>query len=557
MGDDDLHCPSQQRKQTLAEHTQHPGEVPPEAVVTAEQAESALGRIMATELDIDVSEAVDDDTKEEEEALAGHQVNPNGVDYSCISWQPGAPGIANVDTMGWKPPFGVRSLSRANFACSTSEITRKLNKGLSDLTVNFLAEFQRVAAAEGYLGRVQGLDPTQKLIVDVMAEWAQKRKEWTSTYIRPGSAKRSPPLPPKLRLLLLGTAGTGKTHTAKVGITEVRIALGSYGSVLTMAFSGVASANLGTGSRTIDSIFHTNRADAGEDLTGVDLDNLVDELQHVQFILIDEISTCGAASLEVVSRRMQQVARVLWRRNFKSAPPANMGPFGGIGVVLMGDFAQIPPVLNTSLMAGMPLVESSGDIGRCLALAGRQTFNDLQDVIRLKRIHRQKGVCPFKTSTMRLRDFAHSLDDYSLWKTHELDDVDPAAECSWLGSGKLLEEALFLVPENMPAGKVNGKRLAARAPLQSEPGFASSTGVVVRCEARHNKGGGDHRRAEDFKNVRQALHLCVGARDVDPEQTRGRFYCTFWFDERGTWSYRCHFVRCARRSAHRRQRACG
>ena len=113
---------------------------------------------------------------------------------------------------------------------------------------------------------------------------------------------------------------------------------------------------------------------------------------------------------------------------------------------------------------------------------------------------------------MRLRDSALTLEDYSLWKTHELEDVDPTTTCPWPGSGRLLEEALFLVPENMPAGRVNGQRLAARSPLHSEPGAASSTGVVVRCEARHNKPGGDHRRAEDFKHVRQALHLCVGAR---------------------------------------------
>ena len=80
---------------------------------------------------------------------------------------------------------------------------------------------------------------------------------------------------------------------------------------------------------------------------------------------------------------------------------------------------------------------------------------------------------------MRLRDSALSLDDYSLWKTHELDDVDPTATCPWPGSGQLLEEALFLVPENMPAGKVNGKRLAARSPLHSEPGSASSSGILI------------------------------------------------------------------------------
>ena len=119
----------------------------------------------------------------------------------------------------------MRRLSCVDFACTASEISRKLNKGLSDLIVKLLVEFQRVTAAEGYQTRVHGLDPTQKLIVDVMAEWAQKRKQWTSAYSAPGSARRSPPLPPKLQLFLLGTAGTGKTHAAKFGITEVRIAL--------------------------------------------------------------------------------------------------------------------------------------------------------------------------------------------------------------------------------------------------------------------------------------------------------------------------------------------
>ena len=138
-------------------------------------------------------------------------------------------------------------------------------------------------------------------------------------------------MPPKLQLLLLGTAGTGKTHTAKVGINEVRIALGSYDCVLTMAFSEVASANLGTGSRTIDSIFHTNQQSAGEDLTGADLDSLVEELKHVQLVVIDEISTHGASAVEVVSRRMQQVGRVLWQRHFKTATLPTQGHSEGLG----------------------------------------------------------------------------------------------------------------------------------------------------------------------------------------------------------------------------------
>ena len=72
-------------------------------------------------------------------------------------------------------------------------------------------------------------------------------------------------------------------------------------------------------------------------------------------------------------------------------PPDDLGPFGSIDVLLMGDFAQIPRALSTSLLAGMPIVESSGDRARCLALAGRHTFNEFQDVIRPRRIHLQQG----------------------------------------------------------------------------------------------------------------------------------------------------------------------
>ena len=53
------------RKQILVEHAERPGEVPSDAVVTAEQARSALGRSIATELDVGLADEVDGGTKEE------------------------------------------------------------------------------------------------------------------------------------------------------------------------------------------------------------------------------------------------------------------------------------------------------------------------------------------------------------------------------------------------------------------------------------------------------------------------------------------------------------
>ena len=276
-------------------------------------------------------------------------------------------------------------------------------------------------------------------------------------------------------------------------------------------------ANLGSGATTIDSIVHTNVVNAAEDLTGDRLDELTDLLQDVQLLVIDEVSTCGAAAFEIVSRRMQQVARVLWRRQFGTSPPEEMEPFGGIGVVLMGDFAQLPPVLATSLLPNMPLGDPGGAPVRAVAMAGRRTFAEFQDIIRLRRIHRQKGVDAFKESTMRLRDAAITKEDYDLWKTHEIDVIDEsvpgsASPCSWEGGESLLRDAVVLVPENAVSGKVNGKQLAAKAPLHGEARPASAAGVVVRIEARHNDPRGLHKTADDFRQLRRALHLCVGAR---------------------------------------------
>ena len=142
-----------------------------------------------------------------------------------------------------------------------------------------------------------------------------------------------------------------------------------------------------------------------------------------------------------------------------------------------------------------------------MALAGRQTFNTFNGVVRLRRIRRQEGAGGFKDPTRRLRDADNTVDDYELWKTRELDSVYTDAACPRLVNDGFLGEDLVLVPEYAVAGKVNGKQLAARAPLHAEPGPASSAGVVVRCEARHSQGRGEYRKADEFRNVYQATHL--------------------------------------------------
>ena len=84
----------------------------------------------------------------------------------------------------------------------------------------------------------------------------------------------------------------------------------------------------------------------------------------------------------------------------------------------------------------------------------------------------------------------------------------------------MLENALYLVADNSQAGRLNGQRLAARAPslTEAQSGTAiSPLNVVIRCEASHRndvRGIGDNKKSDAFRNMRKALHLCVGAKVI-------------------------------------------
>ena len=59
-------------------------EVPADAIVDPVQAESALGRVQATEFDDEDLEELDAALREEEEALLGCHVNPESQEYPCL-----------------------------------------------------------------------------------------------------------------------------------------------------------------------------------------------------------------------------------------------------------------------------------------------------------------------------------------------------------------------------------------------------------------------------------------------------------------------------------------
>jgi hypothetical protein len=86
-------------------------------------------------------------------------------------------------------------------------------------------------------------------------------------------------------VLLLGTAGTGKTTTVQAA-TAVLESLGLAGRIVRAAYTGVAASNLGAGGRTLVSLFRLNKASpAGvlQPLSKEDLGVMTEELGNMSF----------------------------------------------------------------------------------------------------------------------------------------------------------------------------------------------------------------------------------------------------------------------------------
>ena len=74
------------------------------------------------------------------------------------------------------------------------------------------------------------------------------------------------------------------------------------------------------------------------DLDGDPLMRLQMALQGTKILVIDEMSMISPGFLYKVNRRLQQ-----------AFPENKTKPFGGISVIMMGDFAQLPPVMAPPL----------------------------------------------------------------------------------------------------------------------------------------------------------------------------------------------------------------
>ena len=182
-----------------------------------------------------------------------------------------------------------------------------------------------------------------------------------------------------LKLMITGQGGSGKSFV----INAVRQLLGNC--CIVSSYFGIASFNIG--GITLHSLLKLPiRGQNCCELKGQALSNLQTRLQGVRYLLIDEFSVMGQNMFGWIDRRLRQATGKFDLQ------------FGGISIILVGDFAQLPPVSDKPLYSSMP----SGNT----ALMGYLGYRSITTVVKLTENQRVASIDQqkFRDFLLRLRN---------------------------------------------------------------------------------------------------------------------------------------------------------
>ncbi len=187
--------------------------------------------------------------------------------------------------------------------------------------------------------------------------------------------------PTPLRLIVTGTAGTGKSYV----IQCIRLLLGD--TLKVSAPTGVASFIIeGT---TLHSLLHLPTKGEFKQMEGNRLQQLQQAMSTTRYIIIDEMSMVGRKVFGQIDRRLRQ-----------AFPHRAQEVFGGCSLLLFGDFGQLPPVMD------LPLYTT--DTRSELSDQGRTAYLQFDKAFILTQVMRQAGNDPhqvlFKDILLRLRN---------------------------------------------------------------------------------------------------------------------------------------------------------
>ena len=226
----------------------------------------------------------------------------------------------------------------------------------------------------------------------------------------------------QLLMFLHGSPGTGKSFLLK--------RLKNFTNVLMRitATSGIAAMSL-NGS-TIDYLLDKRYVDG----TNKQSNNLGSRTEKIEkrlgkstLIILDEVSMLSCAKFVEMDSLLRKVKK-------------SDLPFGGLDVLLVGDFAQLPPVMATSIITALvqcthEFIVPEKDILLASELASRFLKFDLKTLIR------SKGCTKLKELLQKYRSIDNTEPSLTMEQIQEIGIIDRKT----LKKDKLFKEATILV----------------------------------------------------------------------------------------------------------------
>ncbi|EFY84461.1 ATP-dependent DNA helicase PIF1 [Metarhizium acridum CQMa 102] len=215
----------------------------------------------------------------------------------------------------------------------------------------------------------------------------------------------------QLLLHVDGGGGTGKSYLINPLSAHLQAAAAGRGTpVWRAAPTGVAGNQIsGT---TLHSLLHLPINKDFKPLSPTDMARLQKKLRDIKYLIIDEKSRLGLRQLSWIDDRLRE-----------AFPNRNEEFFGGLNMLLVGDFFQLPPVLQKPLYYDK---EVQG-----VEIKGRNAYRHFDKSAFLKVVQRQRGdeQKAFRTALGELRLLQLSVESWKLLSGRvqaKLDDQEVA-----------------------------------------------------------------------------------------------------------------------------------
>jgi ATP-dependent DNA helicase PIF1 len=272
-----------------------------------------------------------------------------------------------------------------------------------------------------------------------------------------------------------GSAGTGKSYLIDMISSHLFLqsqAVSRRDPVIRGAPTGVAAYNIH--GRTLHSLLCLPIKGHLNPLSNSVLIRLQQVWQNCRFLIIDEKSMLGLKQLYWIDCRLRQL--IPFRSDI---------PFGGINIVLFGDFYQLPPVCEQALYDTRPTNSPEG-------LAAQALYRLFDKTIVLKKIMRQQGEdetsIAFRETLEGLRYGEITRTGFDLLSSR-VQDMLPSAE------RVLFDKALRLYPTRR---QVRAYNLTALENLRHP---------VIRIKSKHNCSAAAKASEEDADGLYSELLL--------------------------------------------------